>query len=41
MKFTRKYDWMYRKALANLRLDERDFFERWWNQLGEMIDTLK
>jgi len=41
MRFTEKYDWMYRRATTNLRLDERDFFKNWWEALGERVDEEK
>ena len=43
MKFTKKYDWMYRRMTANLPANDicRNTFERWWNDLGKLVDTEK
>ncbi len=40
MKFTKKYDWMYRRLIANLCTGnhKRETFTKWWKQLGKMID---
>jgi len=42
MKFTKKYDWMFRRMLANLPVSDmsRDTFRNWWKQLGHIIDIV-
>ena len=41
MKFTKKYDWMYRKMVANLCTSnyERKTFTNWFEQLGKLVDS--
>lgn len=44
MKFTKKYDWMFRRQIANLPVTPlfvRKDFEEWWKNLGKMVDTIK
>lgn len=40
MKFTKRYDWLYRGMIANLPADSliRNNFTRWWNRLGDEVD---
>ena len=42
MKFTKKYDWMYKRMVANLCVgnQERKTFTKWWKELGKMIDAI-
>ncbi len=42
MKFTKKYDWMFRRQITNLPLTPeyvRKDFKKWWKELGDLIDT--
>ncbi len=42
MKFTKKYDWMFRRQIANLPVSPvyvRQGFKRWWEELGERVDS--
>ncbi len=40
MRFTKKYDWMFRKMLANILVSDiaRSTFKDWWKQLGQIVD---
>ena len=40
MRFTKKYDWMFRKMLANIPVSDiaRSTFKDWWKQLGQIVD---
>ena len=40
-KFTKKYNWLYRQQIANLPLDSRDDFTKWWKRLGRVVDDEK
>ena len=40
-KFTKKYDWMFRRKIANLPVTPehiRKTFREWWKQLGKLVD---
>lgn len=42
--FKEKYDWMFRRMMANLPVTPEYFryeFERWWNKLAELVEEDK
>ncbi len=45
MKFTNKYDYMFRRMVANLPItnhyDVRKGFQEWWMELGKLADAEK
>lgn len=41
MKFTKKYDYMYRRMIANIPLGiARNTFKDWWKELGKIVDSV-
>ena len=45
MKFTKKYDYMYKQMIANLPVTGfkwlRPDFKKWWERLGKAVDSEK
>ena len=41
MKFTKKYDWMFNRMIANIPASDmaRNTFKKWWKQLGDIVDS--
>ncbi len=44
-RFHKRFDWLYLGMTANLRLDERDKFKKWWDKVGvymcERVELIK